>query len=211
MKTKPKYDEDLLSNLFKPSYGSSNYSTTEYTCLKSTTYTFNRVTYCVHCHSKALSIQGDIEDYEEYHTTGHRCTCIKAIKEMARLVALELEDFQFPPKETVHSLSKTRYLLLLKGLDSRDLPLSELHCNKDLPEIIYNKAKLGNLNKFFHNSVIGVKFYLKDDYYNYLPIYQFCKLVEDLLQSYKEADILTIEGMLVAAKKPITSLFNNEV
>lgn len=70
------------------------HSSTTYPLLTTTTFQMLGERYCIHCGDKAFALQAGIESHMggNYSTTGYRCTCDDAMKELAVNMAINLMD-----------------------------------------------------------------------------------------------------------------------
>lgn len=152
--------EDKYQGVFSRGNG---YSSTKYAQLVSTTYSFGYEHYCLHCHNKAKPIQANIVNFNDYKTTGYRCTCELAIKEISELLAHEIGDFKFIKINDNHSISKERYIELISNLRSDSLPVCS-DSNNRLPDVVFSKGERDNLSFFLDYNKRDIKNSLTDSY-----------------------------------------------
>lgn len=70
------------------------HSSTIFPSLTTTTFRMLGAHYCIHCGDKAWAVQAGIESNmsKDYSTTGYRCTCDEAMKELAINMAIDVMD-----------------------------------------------------------------------------------------------------------------------
>jgi hypothetical protein len=75
------------------------YQSTKFPELTSSTFKLGRQNFCVHCGAVSLPVQNTIRFFNgefnetDYSKAGYRCTCDKAIDEIASNLAYEMSDF----------------------------------------------------------------------------------------------------------------------
>lgn len=162
------------------SKGKKHYSSTELSSLSSSTFSFDRGHYCLHCGEKAKPIQNEVfrnsHKFRDYVDAGYRCTCDSAIKEMALLCAHTLlqitkpKNFKEVDKEIARKtitkhISDNFNIFSLRNSDN--FVITEGQCKSD----------------FFNEDVKRCMF---DSYYNFLPLYEFGELIKEQAYILKE-------------------------
>lgn len=157
----------------------SSYSSTDFTELSSTTFKLGYQDYCIHCGQKASPIQANIDDFKDYDTTGYRCNCEAAMKEMATLVAFNMGNF--PAKISPNDRQLKVSPAVIQGILARQTSVSiDLFTNNQNGKVISGQAD----TDFLSNHKDDIQYFMKDRYYDYRALSIFMKLVGEKFDEF---------------------------
>lgn len=157
-----------------------NHSSTELPHLTTTTIMLMSSHYCIYCGDKAFPVQANFESFHSSsETTGYRCTCDQAMKELCIRMAIEVIDCR-----TAKSLAVDHYDLATKDFEPDPKFLSMiLNSRKNLNIRNISDSSNGNI-RLGEASTRDIRDYdlenarKKDTFYSDKPFSNFVQSVD---------------------------------
>lgn len=158
----------------------ASYSSTKYTELTSTTFSFMRRYYCIHCGQKASPVQSLIADFDDYTTDAYRCDCDGALNEMATNLAFSIGQFpeSLNPQEKFPNVTDE----ILTSIIKRQKSFSMHMFNGKSGDISQGRSK----DKFMTEHKFDINLMNKDSYYSERPLYLFMTKVKEAFKTLNE-------------------------
>ena len=183
------------------------YSATAHTDLTSTTFMLGYHRYCLHCGNSARAVQANIAIHDNYDDSGYRCTCEKAMAEMAERLAFEMGDFSEELSMDRCGSNVRISAEVIQSIVARSKSISiDLFTRSSNGKISLGKSKLNFLreNKYEINRM------MKDKYYDYYALSLFVKLVHAKFEEFvSKSEQLHAERLSNYAKVRSEHLFGN--